>query len=119
MTTTSSPTASRTAAMARRVMPSVLSAAEPVASLSSGLRQRKQDHPGDTQAGQAADLVDQGRDRVLDDAGHRGHRPRGVEAVGDEQRGDQVVDGERRLGHQAPEGRRAAQAAEAAAREAG
>ena len=61
MTTTSSPTASRTAARARRVMPSVAERGRAGGVLVLGPRQREEDDPGHPEAGQAPDLVDQRR----------------------------------------------------------
>ena len=64
----------------------------------------------------AADFGDDAVDRLAHDARHGGHRL-GLRLVGQEQRPDQVVDGERRLAHQAARPGRAAVAAHAPAAE--
>ena len=92
ITTIESPTASRTAARARWVMPSGRSAAEPVGSLSSGRGSPNRMTPGTPSAPRRLTSTVSESHRVLHHAGQRGDGARFGEAVGHEQRGHQVVD---------------------------
>ena len=114
-----SPTASRTAARARWVIPSGRRAADPVASLSSGRGSPNRMTPGTPEAAQALDLDGQRVDGVLHHAGQRRDRAGLVQPVGHEQRGHQVVDGQAGLGHQPPQGRAPPQPPQAGGRESG
>ena len=70
------------------------------------LRHPEEDEPGQAQRHQPLGLDHERVDRVLHLAGHGGDGQRAVRPLADEQRGDQVVDAEARLGHQPPQGRR-------------
>ena len=119
MTTTSSPTASRTAASDRAVIPSGSRATEPVASLSSGRGSGKRMTPGTPSDASRRTSATSDGTVCWDTPGSAPHRPGLVEAVGHEQGRHQVVDAQPGLGHQATQGRGAAQAAQAATGEAG
>ena len=61
----------------------------------------EEDHRGDAEPGERPDLLAEALLGVLDDAGHRRDRLRVADALLHEERRDQVVDGEPRLGGQA------------------
>ena len=84
-----------------------------------GPGQPEQDHPGHAQRAQPLDLDGQRVHGVLHHAGQRRDRARLVEAVGHEQRGHQVVDGQSGLGDQPAQGRLPPQTAQAGGREPG
>ena len=65
--------------------------------------------PGTPSVGELGHLLAEALAGVLHDAGQRGDRLRLVDALAHEERGDQVVDDEAGLGHQAAQGRRGAQ----------
>ena len=65
-------------------------------------RHPEEDEPGDAERDEALRLDHQRLDRVLHLAGHGGDRDRHVGSLAHEQRGDEVVHPETRLGHEAP-----------------
>ena len=90
-------------------MPSSSRALEPVASLCVG--NAEEDEGADAQVDGGADLVDQAIDAELVVARHRGDFFLDAVAGADEQRQDEIVDGERRLADEAADQRMMAQAA--------
>ena len=74
----------------------------------------EEDHAGDAEGGELADLLAERLAGVLHHAGQAGDRLRLGDALPHEQRRDQVVDGDAGLGDEAAQGRGAAQPAEPA-----
>ena len=74
-------------------------------------RHAEQDHGRDPQIGEGAHLLAKALLRVLDDAGHRCHRLRRVDALLHEQRRNEVVDRQARFGDEAAQRGGATQAA--------
>ena len=89
-------------------MPSGSKAPLPTASLCCGDAEQH-DRP-DAEGGELGHFLAQALTRVLDDAGQRRDRHRFVDALADEQRGDEVGGADRRLGDEVAQRRRGAQA---------
>ena len=73
------------------------------------VRNPEEDHPPDPEVGDLSNLLHEHVDGVLIDPRHRGDRAPNPFASHDEERLDQIVDGDRRLGHEPTEGSTAAQ----------
>ena len=77
-------------------------------------RDAEEDEPGHAQRDESFGLDDERVERVLHLTGHGRDRDRPFGSLAHEERGDEVVDPETGLGHQPPQRRRAAQAAQPA-----
>ena len=109
MSTSSSPRAERSSASATWTMPSGSQAPEPVGVLGSAAPRRGRGRGRPSEARRLASATSE-RTGVLALPGHRGDGDGVVDPLAHEQRGDQVVDAEPGLGHQAAQGRGAARA---------
>ncbi len=115
MTTSSSPTASRTARKATCTMPAGSQAPLPRPSLTRG--HPEEDEPGHPERHQPLRLEHERVDRVLHLARHRPDGSGLVDALAHEQRRHQVVEAEPDLGHETSEGGACAAAGAGAAPE--
>ena len=112
MSTISSPTSARRSARASCTMPVRVPRAGALGVLVGG--HPEEDHAGDAEGGQLADLLAERLAGVLHDAGQAGDRLRLGDALAHEQRRHQVVDRDAGLGDEAAQRRGAAQPAQPA-----